>query len=599
MPDQSDTQKAQSAIGFTLHRKLPSAMQFRALAAQQRALSYFPDIKSLSTRVGDTQLELWGRDVLTECVHTQPDGSILALIGSPVGDYSWLDIAEMLDKADRARDFELPWDGRAILIRISPDGKQWAMWNDWLGSIPVFHTEKGDWRIASTLEPVVVSAASFTPDEIFLPALLSLLINGNYLGDWTLYADMKVVPPDCVAEWDARGFCYWQYFSIQATDKRWETGWDELIDEMHALTRQAIIEVLQTQPTWLLPLSGGLDSRLIAAVGTELGVEMRTYTFGPPDTGDATYARQIANRLGLPWKLVDLGNDYLARCSPQWADIFGSAMHFHGMHQIPFYDALKSEASGAFLSGFIGDCHAGYDVRFQTLLHSPTQHAFQAHPDGYCHWLVKELPSLMVVPIEDALEQLAGEIQRLSNWVTGPWFQRLRFLTYWGRQRYFTYFQSMMCDYWRGVATPFINRSYARFSLSLPRVALEERRLMGDVFKRYYSKVASVPGSYGREPYYFTLGYVMKRRLFEILPGKYRQKSNKLVNLKKLTTDVDCVRHSGKDSFWPVYEVLQPLSRWIDLKELDATYQRAYGGDLKSVRKLQSVQTLAYRHLDQ
>jgi hypothetical protein len=367
---------------------------------------------------------------------------------------------------------------------------------------------------------------------------------------------------------------------------------------MYTLTRQAIQETLATHPVWTLPLSSGLDSRLIAAVGAELGVDMRTYTFGSPDTADVTYARQMAHRLGLPWKRIDLGDDYLAKYSPQWADIFGSAMHFHGMHQIPFFEALKNDAPGPIVSGFIGDCQAGYDVRFQSLLHSSNGRIYQTHPDGYIHWPVRELALLLIPQTDEALEQLAAEIQRLINIVPGPWFQRLRFLTLWGRQRFFTYYQSMMCDYWRGVATPFLNRSYARFAMSLPRAALDDRRLMGDMFKRYYSKVGAIPGSYGREPYYFTVGYVIKRRVLELLPEKSVRKHFSLINTKKFKSVVDCVQQSGKDSFWPIYNVLEPLSAWINLQELDAAYQRAYEGDLKSIRKLQSIQTLAYRLLD-
>lgn len=598
MQERQSIKKAQSAIGFTLEFGRTREAISKALPAQKRALSYFPDIKSLSIRVGETGLDLWGRVDLSDCVHTLPDGSLLALIGSPVGDFSWLDIAEMLDKAEHTSDFELPWDGRVILIRITPDGKQWTMWNDWLGSVPVFHTEKEDWRIASTLEPVVVSAAGFTSRDFFLPGLLSLLIHGNYLNDWTLFNQMKVVPPDCRAEWDDRGFRYRQYFTVTATDARWETGWDELMEEMYTLSRQAIQETLATQPLWLLPLSSGLDSRLIAVVGAELGIQMHTYTFGSPDTADVSYARQIANRLGLPWKRIDLGNDYLAKYSPQWADIFGSAMHFHGMHQIPFFEALKNEPPGPIISGFIGDCLAGYDVRFQTLLHSSNGRIYQIHPDGYVHWSVGELGSLLIPPTDEALEALAEEIQRLINIVPGPFFQRLRFLTLWGRQRFFTYYQSMMCDYWRGVATPFINRSYARFAMSLPRAALDDRRLMGDMFKRYYSKVAAIPGSYGREPYYFTLGYVMKRRMLELLPENSLRKHFTLINTKKFLSGVDCVQHSGKDSFWPIFDVLESLSQWINVQELDAVYQQAYEGDLKAVRKLQSLQAIAYRLRD-
>ena len=269
-----------SAVGFTAIFRGETKNIEAAKAAQRRALAHFDELDLLTISLGETEIWLWGRGELAECLHTLPDGSLLALVGSPLGEVSWTTIQASLTISSRPSDFELPWDGRVILLRISPDGERWTLWNDWLGSIPVFHTVLAQGRIASTLEPAVVAAAGYTSDDVFLPSLISLLIHGNFLSDWTLFKEMKVAPPDCVAEWDGPAFRWKQYLTVKPTDERWEEGWDELVDEMHELSRQAIAKVLRTQPTWILPLSGGLDSRLIARVGAELGVDMYTYTWG-------------------------------------------------------------------------------------------------------------------------------------------------------------------------------------------------------------------------------------------------------------------------------------------------------------------------------
>lgn len=587
-----------AAIGFTAIWKGEIDCQTKSAAAIGQAVSHFDNINQLSIKMGETQLELWGRDNLRDCVHYISDGSLLLLVGSPVGDFSWSNIEEMLHRASYHSAFEIPWDGRAVIFKISPDGNQWTLWNDWLGSIPVFHTRMRQGRIASTLEPVVVAGAGLSPDNFFIPALVCLLIHGHFLGDWTLYKDMKVIPPDCIGEWDEEGFHWQQYNTVKASDDRWETGWDELVDEMYTLSRQAIAQVLQTQSAWILPLSSGLDSRLIAAVAAELGVKCNTYTWGSSYTSDVIYAKQIANALGLPWKRVDLGTEYLAKYAQLWADLFGSAMHFHGMYQMPFLDSLKTELSGPIVSGFIGDGNAGYSVRFSSELHSSNSRSYQTCPDGYLHWLVKDIPGLMRIQTNEALDEIASEINRSINAVPGPWFQRLRFLSFWGRQRHFTYFQSMLSDYWRGVGTPFLNRDYARFCLSLPRCVLDDRRLLGEVFKRYYPKVVAIPGSYKGAPYYTTVRYVVKRRFAQLLERTPLQGSLQLINTRRLETDIDCIKNNGWDSFWPVSETMDQLRKWIDVNQLENVYNTALGGDMQSVRKLQSIQTIAYRLLD-
>ena len=64
--------------------------------------------------IGETQLEVWGHKGMDECIHTTPDGSLWLLIGSPNGKVALKDVQEDL----LSNDFELPWDGRVILLRV-------------------------------------------------------------------------------------------------------------------------------------------------------------------------------------------------------------------------------------------------------------------------------------------------------------------------------------------------------------------------------------------------------------------------------------------------------------------------------------------------
>jgi hypothetical protein len=588
-----------SLVGFTALLGLAENSLAAAITAQRRALSHFKHLDQLSIKLGESRLEVWGHKELSDCVHFLPDGAVLALIGSPHNHVPWREVQEKLAQAGRSEAFELPWDGRVILLKISADGKHWTMWNDWLGSIPIFHAHINQGRIASTLEPVVVAAAKFTADDFFLPGLISLLINGHYLADWTLFKDMRVVPPDCVAEWGDNGFHPKQLWTVKPSRERWETGWDELVIEMYELSRQAIAGVLRTQPSWILPLSAGLDSRLIAAVGAEVGADLRTYSWGAPAATDVIYASQIAKTLGLPWKYVDLGTDYLVKYTRLWADLFGSAMHFHGMYQMPFLESLKSEPGGPILSGYLGDDLSGESLNGMALLHASGDKPY-VNPAEYIHWSTEEIRTLFKMPVEDALEEVGSEVQRMINAVPGAWFQRLTFLELWSRQRFFTYFQSTLCDYWCGVATPFLNRAYARFCLSLPRVALDARRLLRTVYRVYYYKVATIPGTYATEPFILTGSYFLKRRIAQALPAPLRRGPLGGFDYMPLTMDVDCVQATGQASLWPIYDAWEHLGEWLDVNQLTAAYNDAMcgNGDLKPIRKLQSVQSLAYRLLD-
>jgi hypothetical protein len=518
------------------------------------------------------------------------------LIGSPQGEVNWHILQDALLDPAFEDHFELPWDGRAILLWISADGQRWIMWNDWLGSIPVYHADIENGRIASTLEPVTVAAAGYGPDDFFLPGLVSLLINGHFIADWTLYKKMKTVPPDSMAVWNRKGFSVKPLWTVQPSQSRWETGWDDLVDEMYELSHAAVADTLKSQPTWILPLSSGLDSRLIAGVAANIGADVHTYAWGASHTTDVVFSRQIAKTLGYPWKHIELPSDFLVKYTQPWSDIFGSSMHFHGMYQMAFLDLIKSEPVGLIVSGFIGDVLAGDDVNTLSVVHSTPQ-SVQIYDDWHVHWGVNDMKMILKTPVDDALQQLSVEINNEINAFSGARFQNLLFLELWSRQRFFTSFQSTLSDYWRGVANPFMNRAYARFCMSLPRVALDGRRLLGDVFRRYYGPLSVIPGTYAKEPHKLTGQYLVKQRIARKLPASLRRGPFAGFENVPLRMDMESVQASGRTALWPIYNTWDQLREWLDVNQLEVAYQAILDSteDIRPLRKLQSIQTLAYR----
>jgi len=409
-----------------------------------------------------------------------------------------------------------------------------------------------------------------------------------------LFKGMKVVPPDCVADWADDGFHSKPLWTVKPTEDRWEASWDDLVDEMHELSSKAIADVLKTQSSWILPLSSGLDSRLIAAVGADHGANFHTYAWGELNSTDVVYSRKIAKILGYPWKHVDLGKDFLIKYTPQWADMFGSAMHFHGMYQMSFLDTIRSEPGGAIITGFIGDVLAG-----SSLMQYDAGSVIYKK-EWYKHWTTRGARTLLKIPIDDALQEIAGEVERQLAALPGTQFPKLLFLELWSRQRFFTSFQSTLSDYWRGIATPFLNRAYARFCMSLPRAVLENRRLLGDVFRRYYGRLAVIPGTYADKPFILTGQYLLKQRIAGRLPASLQQGPFAGYTAVPLRMDIDCIQATGKESLWPIYNAWDQLGEWLDVTQLERDYQTILRSkeDIQPLRRLQSVQTLAYRLLN-
>jgi hypothetical protein len=585
-----------SIVGFSLFNSLESRDAKRLLASQEQALSYFKNLERKSVPLGLTRLEVWGHSDISERLHTLPDGSLLALVGSPHGEINWPKVQETLSNNEKTADFEPPWDGRVVLLRISADGRRWTMWNDWLGSIPVFHAEIGGGRVASTLEPVVVASAGYTPDDFFLPAVVSLLINGHYLSDWTLYKGMKTLPPDSAAEWDEKGFRVNPLWSVEPSQSRWEAGWDDLVDEMHELSQKAVADTLKSHPKWILPLSSGLDSRLIAGVAAEAGADAHAYAWGAPHTTDVVYSQKIAKALGFPWKRIDLPRDFLSKYTPHWANWFGSALHFHGMYQMAFLDEIQSERPGPIISGFAGDVLAGDSAKDLDAVHKGRR-SYQLEGDWYCHWTADEVRSHVKFPLTDALEANADELKRQVDSLPGAVYQKFQLLELRNRQRHFTSFQSTLSDYWRGVANPFMNRDYARFCLSIPRMALDDRLLLSGVFRRYYGRLAVIPGTYAPEPYILTGKYLVLRKIAGLLLPAFRQGPLKGFGSVQLRMDIASVQATGREALWSLFDVRERLADWLNVDQLERDFETIMRSrkDIRPLRRLQSAQALAYR----
>lgn len=587
-----------SLVGFTLHRGLTDRSIKAALKAQGRALRHFPHLKSASLAMGNSVLDIWGHPELEERICIEPNSAISALIGSPHGKVELHKTLPHLFCQDSLEKLEIPWEGRTILLRIDEGGKTWTLWNDWVGSIPIYYARIGQGWIVSTLETVIVAAAAFSAEDIFLPGVVSQLINGFCFGDWTMFRGMKVVPSDCCAKWRNDEFAWKHRWTVVPTENRWQTGWDDLVEEMHQLSIEAIAGALERRSHWILPLSSGLDSRLIAAAGVEMGVNFDACSWGNSDATDVIFGRRIARRLKLPWKHIDLGREYLLRQTSRWLDLFGSAMHAHGMYQMEFFDRVGCAHEG-YVSGYLGEVLTGDENSEMVSLHA-MENQLQIYNDHYVHWTVPEARTILKPSLDEAMAEIKKTLRDILEAIPGAFFQKAQLLDFWTRQCRFTGFHAILADYYGGVATPFISRAYSRFCFSLPRAAYE-RRLLADVYRKYFARVAAIPGSYGPEPFILTGRYLLKRRLAQCLPLSLRNGIFRGTKFTRLNMDLECIRAHGWKSLWPIRDAWENLSHWVHMDQISRIYESIMAGnkDMKLVRKLQSIQALAYRLLSE
>lgn len=144
-----------------------------------------------------------------------------------------------------------------------------------------------------------------------------------------------------------------------------------LLDALEALT-QCVFERLAADAAGrpiLVPLSGGLDSRLILCKLKELGyAPLEAFSYGPAGNFEARAARLVAERLGVPWRMVASDRRAARRLfeSPErvayWQAAVGfssapSMREFEALYALRAADALPADAiivngqSGDYLTG--------------------------------------------------------------------------------------------------------------------------------------------------------------------------------------------------------------------------------------------------------
>ncbi|MBE9114502.1 hypothetical protein IQ249_01210 [Lusitaniella coriacea LEGE 07157] len=582
-------------VGFVVSKALDPAQIARRDKSLQQTLSHFPWLTNQKLEIGDTEIIFWGHPPLENCIHRTQNGDWLVLIGQPIDPISWTKIENALTEATSPQDFDFPFDGRFVLLLIRFNGKHWFVWNDWLGSILVFHTQMGSASIASTLESVVVDTVDYRSDRFCLPGIVSLLLNFVCVGNLTLFEGMTTLRADCMAAWTPQGFSLTQKNTVKPSDERWHEGWDELIDEMYELSRQAILEVVKTQSSWTLPLSGGLDSRLIAAVGAEAGVDYQSFTYGNAHSRDVMFARQVAEYLNIPWSRFEIPNDFLAQHNLMWADWFGSSRDFHGLYQIDFLEYLRTTSLNSVLLGYVGDALAGAHLQSMSKLHKEN-HPIAPYITGSI-WSLNEIRTLFKKPIDEAIQQVSTTLEREMKSIDGSWFQSLMMLDLRQRQRLYISYQPIMYDYYLGVSTPFLNRAYANFCLSLPRTVLEDRRLLKEMYRRYYPNLASISGGCAKnEAMRMTDRYVMKRIIARKLPSKLRlglfqefADAPSAVNLGKV------LKNSGDKSVPFSLKALHLLDSWFDCEKLRHLCKQSTTGQQAPYKKLSTLFPIAMR----
>jgi hypothetical protein len=280
-------------------------------------------------------------------------------------------------------------DAAFARLDLDVEARRATITADRFGLYPVYHARNGEASAWAT-SPVVLASLLGMKPEVCPRAAEEMLILHMPLGDRCLLAGARCSPPASVihvSEDGERAEEYWRWQGLE------EAPGDEasLVRPTFALIEAAVMRAVPAGVRKVaLPLSGGLDSRMLAAVLAKNGVPVRAYNI---DFGrEAELARRVAAELGIPITGMPM-LEHPERLAEAHAEV-GGAYHFNQMWGAEMARRAAEDGCDVLFDG----------LAFDTILGG----VFQAGADGAAE-LARTLESNFCDVSEGALRRLWPE----------------------------------------------------------------------------------------------------------------------------------------------------------------------------------------------
>jgi asparagine synthase (glutamine-hydrolysing) len=195
------------------------------------------------------------------------------------------------DVGDGAVFSEWNWDGRELTLRT-----------DRLGFFPLFYARReGEILVGASLRTLIEQGADTELDDAGLASYLRLKF---FLGEDTPFKSIRVLPPGGHLRWTA-GSC--EMRGGFTNPKPQSLSRSAAMDLYAQVFREAVRRRIPDDRRWVLPLSGGQDSRHILFTLGDLGRLPQacvTARYFPPTEDEDSEAAQVAQALGMKHEAI-------------------------------------------------------------------------------------------------------------------------------------------------------------------------------------------------------------------------------------------------------------------------------------------------------
>ncbi len=330
-------------------------------------------------------------------------------------------------------------------------------------------------------------------------AFANLMTFGYVLDDRTLFEDIKMLPPASIATVEKGKLSitkYWDYSFYEEGDPRLRK--DEYIDAFAEKITKAVKKRVKGIKRLALALSGGLDSRTMAAILHKLNMVdyIKAYSHGNRHCYDVRFGKKIAKKLGFPHETIEIKTDFVKNHARNFQYLSEGTAACDWAWRIDSQKGiLLKDKIDTVLTGFLGDVLCRLYMSEKGLLRKNNEDAiqrvYQTHMDSFND---DELEQYLNPNIYAKIKGHNLEIikETYYNAPTANILNRARYINLHQRQRRFTSTLLDHYEFFANALSPFIDNEFVDFILHIPAELQVKQSLYKSMLKRHFPDVVKI-----------------------------------------------------------------------------------------------------------
>jgi len=338
-----------------------------------------------------------------------------------------------------------------------------------------------------------LAAADSAPRKIDEIGTTELFSYGSHFGERTWIEGYSHLGPGTILTADAGGIhtrTYWTYQYDEAAPKLEQATYFTMFG---TLLDRAVERSMQGSKRFGIFLSGGYDSRSVAASIRSYHLPIAAFTFGDPQSRDVRFGSMLAQRLGLEHRVLTDSSPYL------YPNCHAIVWRTEGM--LPFswttslrYHATMKARTDIMLTGFLGEFSGSHTWPALLVARSraDAQQAIFSHFLGDAARPVQRVfqPAFLKRSLDAVRARFEQSFERVNNHHPMNMADSWNFLYIQARRT----FQAPMLDrYLLEIRAPHMDAELVEFLLTIPPYSRLEQRVYKKMIAYCFPKVRDIP----------------------------------------------------------------------------------------------------------